>query len=505
MSDLADKQIIEATISICSHLEFSPFLESIDNLTKDFSPVDKILLAGFYPSDSVMMVLGISDREGSREVSNRLRTEMDVAKALGGMGAPITMFRRASAALPAKGLIEAGLIAGDASLIVVRMVIGKKMIGLLFLVAEPGKEFERSHGNTLAQLRQPLSVGIKNCFHYRNIRNRHQKLSDNFKHFNTNMEDGEIPEEIIGADMGLRGIMPEVRKAGTEDDNLCLIGETGSGRKFLARTIHQLSGRQEQPFIEVNCARIPEAQLADYLFGLAPEVGQTLFDSKKGLFQRASGGSAVISGVLGLPLEIRKRLAELALNRSISTGRDGERLKCDVRLFLVLDEQHRSELSLVESMTAHTITIPPLRDRKEDLARLAEYFIEKHCRLMNRSEMVTLDKNSLPRCYEYEWPGNVKELSNLIENAILHNDTGQLDLASLTAGRSGNALRLEDFSEAELDLDTCTTNHIKRVMSMTGGKVGGEHGAARLLGVNPSTLRKRMRKLQIPFGRKAHY
>lgn len=211
MSELTAQQIIEATIASCGHLELRPFLDHIKKLTSGFSPVEKIILAGLQPRDSLMMIWGITDRGGFREISNRLRTAPEVTKLLSGMGAPITMFGRASAALPAKGLVEAGLLAGDASVMVVRMVIGRKMIGLFFLAAEPGRAFARSHGYMLGQLRRPLSVGLKNGLRCTTACNRYQSLVEKDKYFSSYRDDGETTQEIVGGADGaarLLGVHP---------------------------------------------------------------------------------------------------------------------------------------------------------------------------------------------------------------------------------------------------------------------------------------------------------
>ena len=500
MDLLSGDSLYNLSLKLCRHLDFGMFLKASREILQEHTPLEKMVLASFYPNSSLFSTITLADRDGVHDISERMRAPVEVIKSLSGMGAPVSMLRRTSGSESAKLLVKRGYLTPDSSLILMRMVMGKNMICLLYCTAETGKEFTREHGTLFAGLRQIFSVGIGNCFGHRNVWTRNQRLRDDLEQRQRFTDGGE--SELIGAGMGLQMIMPAVKEAASGNDHLVIEGEVGSGRSFMAHEIHSLSSRQNRQIMTVDVNRIPESQLQDYLFGKVTPKG-----SEKGVLARVSGGTVVLRGIRYAPEITRKMLSEVALKREVAKAETGELIKADVRFFFLEDSPMDDfPLSGVEKITGY-IRIPPLRERKEDIPRLISYFMERSCRKLGRIPVPEIARECIDECLEYPWPGNVRELELLVEQIVLCSDTKEQTLTTLSpTGKAKSQVAANLFDPGDdLNLDNLVSNHIMKVMHQTKGKVGGEDGAAHLLGVNPSTLRKRMRKLDIPFGRKAQY
>ena len=502
MKQLTEKELYNAALTLGKHLEFNSLLNEARALLKQYSPLEKVVLAGYSPAVSIMTIIAVADRDGVRDIGGKLNVPGDAAKALSGMGAPVSMLRRASGSGAARLIIERGLLAGDSSLVLMRMVMGKSTIGLLFCTADPGKEFDREHGKLFADLRPGLSMAIGNCLQHRTVLTRHQRLKEDVDFF-AGLHSETTGSEVVGAGMGLGRVMQEVRRFAALDDHVAIEGGLGSGRTFIARKVHGLSARQDRPFVEINCHQIPQGQMQEQLFGSDDPAVSHHVGLKKGLLSRAHGGTVCLKGVSRIPENVQKKLGELIASKEIRYIEKKERIKCDVRFITVIDREIDGESPLFETLASAIITIPALKDRREDIPRLAGYFIEQACRRLNRPAVLELGKESLAACMSYEWPGNVRELENLIERGVLLAEDGRVELEELLP--KVESVSLVDDDDTDFNLDRLISNHIVRVLSHAGGKVGGADGAAELMGINPSTLRKRMRKLKIPFGRKTRY
>ncbi len=458
-------------------------------------PVALIALYCVHPESAVVRLSGLADRNGGRRDERELGDTQDIVKAVQTIGTPIQLVRRASLSAAAKPLVQHGLIAGDASLIVIRLIIDESMFSLVFVAAEPGKEFTAEHGGACKPLRLPLAISLGHSLKHDRLRDRYRRLEADLDYLcRSRFEDNG--GEVIGADMGLRPVMNEVRRAASGDYPLLIRGEPGVGKGFLARTIHFLSARQRRPFLECQCRLLPEGQREAALFGGPGAVIGQVPDTGSGLFARAVGGTVALRGVESLAAPHRQQL------RGIIEGGAASRAQHTVRC-LILDDRRdeRSERlpGLLAAPPAVILEVPPLRERREDIPRLLHYFLERACRSADR-QLPVIDRISLQRSLDYHWPGNVGELRVVVQRALLLT-TG--DVLRLPIGDEKETQ--QDQSAESFHLDRLVADHIRRALRATGGKVAGPRGAAALLGINPSTLRKRMRKLQIPFGRDVTY
>jgi transcriptional regulator with GAF, ATPase, and Fis domain len=299
--------------------------------------------------------------------------------------------------------------------------------------------------------------------------------------------------------------MHKVRQVAPTDSPVLLMGETGVGKDIIANAIHLGSSRRNGPFIPVNCGAIPDSLLDSELFGHEKGAFTGALAQKRGRFERADRGTILLDEIGEMPLEAQVRLLRVLQHREIERVGGADRIPVDIRIIaatnkdlpaMVKDGRFREDLWF--RLNVFPITVPPLRDRKSDMPALVHHFIQRKTRELKIAEEPQLAPGAIDDLQGYDWPGNVRELENLVERAmILHrgeplsfDDLGVSLPQKVTAAGTG---------EDQLHLDAVISCHIRHVLGMTGGKIHGPDGAGELLGINPNTLRAKMRKLGIPF------
>jgi transcriptional regulator with GAF, ATPase, and Fis domain len=308
--------------------------------------------------------------------------------------------------------------------------------------------------------------------------------------------------------------MEMVRQVAPLKSPVLLMGETGAGKEVIANAIHNLSLRSNGPFIRVNCGAIPPTLMDSELFGHEKGAFTGALFQKRGRFERADGGTIFLDEIGELPLEAQVRLLRVLQEKEIERVGGTETIQVDIR---VIAATHRNlDLMLAEGrfrediyfrLRVFPIAIPPLRLRPEDIPVLVQHFIQKKCREMKTVKTPSLAPGALDRLMLYTWPGNVRELENAVERELIVNKGSLLSFDDLDAKLQTTVAIKPNHDERTqfepLELDAVMSRHISDVLARCRGRIEGENGAARLLNIQPSTLRKRMTKLGIPFGRRA--
>jgi transcriptional regulator with GAF, ATPase, and Fis domain len=316
-------------------------------------------------------------------------------------------------------------------------------------------------------------------------------------------------DEIVGANFGLKDVMHKVQKVAMLDSPVLLLGETGVGKDVIANTIHYSSTRSKGPFVNVNCGAIPDTLIDSELFGHEKGAFTGALSQKRGRFERANKGTIFLDEIGELPLQAQVRLLKVLQSKEIERVGGVKTIPLDIRIIAAtnrnLEEMvklHQFREDLWFRLNVFPIWIPPLRERKVDIPSLLQHFINMKAKDLKLQTIPTLPSGAIDPIMEYQWPGNVRELENIIERALILNPTGPLTFECLNLGQPKLTLELHGQSEETDNLDAVITRHIRRVLSKTKGKVHGQDGAAAFLGINPSTLRNRMKKLGIDYGRK---
>jgi transcriptional regulator with GAF, ATPase, and Fis domain len=288
-----------------------------------------------------------------------------------------------------------------------------------------------------------------------------------------------------------------------------LTGETGVGKDVIANAVHLGSHRREGPFIPVNCGAIPDSLIDSELFGHEKGAFTGALAQKRGRFERANGGTILLDEIGEMPLDAQVRLLRVLQHREVERVGGTERIPVDIRVIAAtnqelgkLVEAGKFREDLWFRLNVFPIQVPPLRERRSDIPALVQHFIERKTEELKIGEAPRLTPGSIEVLMAYTWPGNVRELENVVERAMILHRGEPLRFDDL-GGSLSSSLDGTEASESQspdaLELDVVTANHIRKVLRITGGKIHGPDGAGELLGVNPNTLRYRMKKLGIPF------
>ncbi len=313
--------------------------------------------------------------------------------------------------------------------------------------------------------------------------------------------------DIIGNSDPIKYVMYRVRQVAPTKTSILLTGETGTGKGIFARLVHRESTRRDKPFVNVNCAGLPANLIESELFGREKGAFTGSLARQIGRFELANNGTIFLDEIGELPMELQAKLLKVIEDGEFERLGSPHSVKVDVRIIASTNRLLEEEIKkgsfrqdLYYRLSVFPITIPPLRDRKEDIHLLIEFFTDKFSRRYNKG-IKTIPNKVLKDLENYSWPGNIRELRNVIERAVIVSDGPQLRLAEQISDPSGGSVR-EDLSEAMDGRETqglaeIERGHILKTLQEMGWKVEGPNGAAQILRMNPSTLRARMKKLGI--------
>ncbi len=310
-------------------------------------------------------------------------------------------------------------------------------------------------------------------------------------------------EEMVGASPAFRKVVREVEKVAASDSTVLICGETGTGKELIAHALHARSARNQQPLITVNCAALPAGLVESELFSHEKGAFTGALQRKLGRFQIADRGTIFLDEVGELPLETQTKFLRFLQQGEFERLGGTQTLKVDVRVLaathqplerLVAEGKFRSDLFY--RLNVFPIVLPPLRERREDIVLLTNYFAQKF-RSRLKKNIFSIDSVSLERLRNYDWPGNVRELEHVIERAVLLAE-GEVLTIDLPAGRQEGAVTSAHAAAAPMKLRTLEEmerDYIREVLRRTQGAIAGKGGAAEILGLPPSTLRHRIKKL----------
>jgi PAS domain S-box-containing protein len=334
-------------------------------------------------------------------------------------------------------------------------------------------------------------------------------------------------EEIIGASAGLLKVLQGVARVAATDSTVLVCGETGTGKELIARAIHSGSRRADKPFIKLNCAALPAGLVESELFGHERGAFSGAIQRRTGRFELAHHGTIFLDEIGEMPLEVQAKLLRVLQEREFERVGSSQTTKVDVRIVAASNRDLEKAVcagefreDLYYRLNVFPVTLPPLRQRSEDIPLLVKFFIQKYApRVGKRVESV--DPETIQRLLAYPWPGNIRELENLVERALILADSSVLHVGSDILGASSALRIVKDSAVAtatpasesrtpqsaappeapQTDSDTTLVavqrEHILQVLRATGWVIEGERGAARRLGIKPATLRFRMKKFGI--------
>jgi len=499
----------QATIRLCSSLEIEKEMFNCLSYLRNHLPATEMLLIIFDPVPGLIHNLARVNREGiakpfrskslSEEAIYRINYDTETWQ-------EVKILDRLELH-PASWILYDHVNLSTTSMMYISLVIEGKRLGSIVFLADGRGMFKREHADLISQLREPFTIAVSNALRYREL-NKLKDILDAENQDLTRELRYVTEDEIVGADLGLKEVMIMVRQVASLKSPVLLLGETGVGKEVIANAIHYASPRRERPLIKVNCGAIPESLMDSELFGHERGAFTGAIAQKKGRFERADKGSIFLDEVAELPPSIQVRLLRVLQNGEIERVGGAETIPVDIR---VIAATHRNLEEMVRTgkfredlwfrLNIFPIMIPPLRNRQGDIPKLIRHFMEKKARELKIHTPPYISAQSLERLKEYHWPGNVRELENLVERELIRSrgPNGNRFMTFEHFRWPGRSRGIWEGTEAERSgfptLDEVMSKHIQLALEQTRGRIYGPGGAADLLGINPNTLRSRMKKL----------
>lgn len=393
---------------------------------------------------------------------------------------------------------------------------GATVTGVLVLVAAPGKKFDAAHRKLTELLLEPFSAALDNDHRLHELAALREAAEADKASLLTKLGRREIKDEIVGADSGLKPVMDRVALVAPSDVPVLILGETGTGKEVVSRAIHNRSSRATGPFIRVNCGAIPPELLDSQLFGHEKGSFTGASEQRQGWFERADGGTLFLDEIGELPLPAQVRLLRVLQDGSLERVGGQHPLHVDVR---IVAATHRDLALMVQSkefredlwyrLAVFPIVLPPLRERKADIPALARHFAERAATRFGLHPLIPVNTD-IALLTDYDWPGNIRELGTVIDRAAILGDGKSLEVSKALGVIPQHSIttphvesrqllaKLDDETSREItSLDDAIRQHISLALNATQGRIEGPKGAAKLLRVNPHTLRAKMRKLKL--------
>jgi len=509
--------LLDVWKEVCRHLEIGESIERLGPMLMRRLPIDLIMIRRLDPARSCVETVATGHGKPApaellmhtigRNSASAAELEQLAAWCARGkvLRASDRVARRRFPGLLPEG-IEGQVLAGP-------LIVPDAPAGVLILVESSRHEPREEHAELVQALLEPFAVALENDRRLRELVSLREALEADKLSLLSRLGRHDISESIVGADTGLKAVMDQIELVARSDTPVLILGETGAGKEVVARAIHTRSRRAPGPFLRVNCGAIPPDLVDSELFGHEKGSFTGAVGTRKGWFERADGGTLFLDECGELTPAAQVRLLRILQDGTFERVGGERQMHVDVRIVgathrdmdaMIGDGRFRQDLWY--RLAVFPIRLPPLRDRPADIPALAAHFAARAAQRLGLPPM-TPTAGDINLLIGYPWPGNVRELAAVIERAAILGGGDRLDVArALGQGPQGQSTSSPDAGvigpaakdAAPLDsLDAAMARHIQEALSRTAGRIEGPFGTAKLLGINPHTLRARMRKLGV--------
>ncbi|HZV03459.1 MAG TPA: sigma 54-interacting transcriptional regulator [Gemmataceae bacterium] len=394
---------------------------------------------------------------------------------------------------------------GGNSICILPLTTVRHRLGILVFGSKEQAAYDNADLDFLQRLAKQVAVAFENALAFDRIEELKEKLEKERVYLEEEIRTDNNFEEIVGESVALRRVLKEVETVAPTESTVLIHGETGTGKELIARAVHQLSPSRQRTFVKLNCAAIPSGLLESELFGHEKGAFTGAIAQKVGRFELAHQGTLFLDEVGDIPLELQPKLLRVLQEQEFERLGSTKTIRVRVRLVaatnrdlprMVRDNQFRSDLYY--RLNVFPISLPPLRERPEDIPRLVRHFTQKFARRMGR-QIETIPAEAMDTLIRYAWPGNVRELENVIERAVILSPGRalQVPVGDLKASAAQTIAASDGNGDSRVSLAQAEREHILRTLRETDWVLGGPNGAAARLGMKRTTLQSKMKKLGI--------
>jgi formate hydrogenlyase transcriptional activator len=381
------------------------------------------------------------------------------------------------------------------------LVTPNRTLGTLEIARTTEERWTKDDVEFLVQIARQIAVAVENSLSYRELADIKERLATEKLYLEDEIRSDQNFGNMVGEGPAFQSVLKSVQIVAPTDATVLILGETGTGKELVARAIHELSGRSKGSFVKVNCAAIPASLLESELFGHEKGAFTGAVGQKIGRFELAHQGTLFLDEIGEMPLELQPKLLRAIQDQEFERVGGNRTIRVDVRFVVATNRDLKAMVDdntfradLYYRLHVFPLNVPPLRERREDIPLLTRYFVQKHAQRMRRN-IETIPSRALDALAGYDWPGNIRELQNVIERSVILTKGSVLRVAMPEL--TGKATVAAPHGRASDSSQTAERESIIRALKETNGRVGGADGAAARLGLKRTTLQSRMRKLQI--------
>ena len=380
----------------------------------------------------------------------------------------------------------------------VPLTTAARRLGAMGFVSLEKEAYSEADLEFLQQVANPVAVAVENALAFQEIAQLKDKLAKEKLYLEEELRLEHGFEDIIGDSDALKQVLKQAEVVAPTDSTVLIQGETGTGKELIARAIHRLSGRSERTFVKLNCAAIPTGLLESELFGHERGAFTGAIAQKAGRFELADKGTIFLDEVGEIQLELQSKLLRVLQEQEFERLGSAKTIRINVRLIAATNrdlkgmvEAHQFRSDLYYRLNVFPITAPPLRERRDDISMLVRYFTQHYAARMKKN-IQTVPTKTLEVLSRYPWPGNIRELENLVERSVIltQGTDLQVPMSELQANDRPTSTSISTLEEAERE-------QILRALREARWVIGGPSGAAARLGIKRTTLQSKMQKLGI--------
>jgi formate hydrogenlyase transcriptional activator len=408
------------------------------------------------------------------------------------------------------------LAAGIHSDCIVPLIVGGRSVGTLNVGSTERNQYSEADLELLQEVANQVALAVVNMLSFEEIIELKARLEKENVYLQEEIRTEHNFEEIIGNGPALLTVLRKVEQVAPTDSTVLIYGETGTGKELIARAIHDRSTRKNRPLLKVNCSAISAGLVESELFGHVKGAFTGAFERHIGRFELADGGTIFLDEIGELPLETQVKLLRVLQEREFEPVGSNRPVRVDVRVIAATNRNLQESIrtgsfrsDFFYRLNVFPIDMPPLRERRSDIPQLAMFFVARFSKKFGK-KIEQMSRETVDRLTSYSWPGNIRELQNVIERAAILSQGSVLELEhelvplltpmSSSASKdlsSGIAKQAATAASTPSTLEELERGHIATILNQTRGVIEGPRGAAKMLGLHPNTLRHRMQKLGI--------